>query len=154
MQSPLYTWIIMMLVPPPACVANGVGFITPHSTEEESESQGAAGSHGARSHNSGDLWVLPLSSLSSSRTAQEICLPMQDSLPRSLSRPELGIWWANKMLLRSQEKRRKEVWVWSYTYFSLTWKAAAFRYYFVLCFFYFYLSVCPRNLTISVLREF
>lgn len=41
---------------------------------------------------------------------------------------------------------------WSYTYFFLTWKVAAFRYYFVVCF--FYLSVCPRNLTISVLREF
>ena len=55
----------MMLVPTPACVANGVGFITPHSIEEESESQGVAGPHGARSHKSGDLWVLPLSSLSS-----------------------------------------------------------------------------------------
>ena len=80
-----------MLVPPPACVANGVGFIIPHSVEEESESQVAAGPHGARSHNSGDFWVLPLSSLSSSKTAQEICFPTQGSLPRSLSRPELGI---------------------------------------------------------------
>lgn len=111
MQSPLHIWIIM-LVPPPACVANGVGFIIPHSVEEESESQGAAGPHRASSHNSGGLWVLPLSSLSSSRTAQEICLPMQGSLPRYLSRQELGIWWANRTLSRSHEKRwRKEIWV-------------------------------------------
>ena len=110
MQSPLHIWIIM-LVPPPACVANGVGFIIPHSVEEESESQGAAGPHRASSHNSGGLWVLPLS-LSSSRTAKEICLPMQGSLPRYLSRQELGIWWANRTLSRSHEKRwRKEIWV-------------------------------------------
>lgn len=110
MQSPLHIWIIM-LVPPPACVANGVGFIIPHSVEEESESKGAAGPHRASSHNSGGLWVLPLS-LSSSRTAQEICLPMQGSLPRYLSRQELGIWWANRTLSRSHEKRwRKEIWV-------------------------------------------
>lgn len=110
MQSPLHIWIIM-LVPPPACVANGVGFIIPHSVEEESESKGAAGPHRASSHNSGGLWVLPLS-LSSSRTAKEICLPMQGSLPRYLSRQELGIWWANRTLSRSHEKRwRKEIWV-------------------------------------------
>lgn len=51
-----------------------------------------------------------------------------------------------------KNKKRGLGLAWSYIHFFLTWKVASYRYYFVVCF--FYLSVCPRNLSISVLEEF
>lgn len=109
MQSPLHT-LIIMLVPPPACVANGVGFIIPPFSGRVRNLRGWA----IMSQESQFRRVrgpYPLLSIFLEDSTGNLS-PMQGSLPRYLSRLELGIWWANRTLSRNHEKRwRKEVWV-------------------------------------------
>lgn len=149
----------MMLVPPFVCVTSGVGFIIPHLTEEESKAQRVVGPHEARSHNlsqgrDGTWGPVPLLSIFLGGSTENLS-------------PHTGLTaWIYKQsgkghLMRKQNvfkrpwkknKKRGLGLAWSYIHFFLTWKVASYRYYFVVCF--FYLSVCPRNLSISVLEEF
>lgn len=75
--------------------------------------------------------------------------PTWGSLLASLSRVWSGIWWGIRMYSRGHETTRRALgWAWPSTHFFLTWQGASYRYYFVL--YFFCLSVCPGNLSISV----